>query len=173
MIRWLKFSIVGIVGTGVQLLSLALFLRLHMNYLVATALAVEAAILHNYFWHSRWTWRCLPGSFWRFQASNGMVSICSNLVLMRLLTGWAGIPVVPSNLAAIAMTCVVNFWLGDRWVFYRRALRASSIVARKESRGSVAMIGRTIHPSPMGMSRESEMARHSRYKPSRLGSISQ
>ena len=29
--------------------------RLH--YLVATAIAVEAAVLHNFCWHQRWTWR--------------------------------------------------------------------------------------------------------------------
>lgn len=133
-----------------------------MNYLGATALAVEAALLHNYAWHSVWTWRGVRGSLWRFQLSNGFVSICSNLVLMRLLAGWAGIPPAPANMAAIAITSVVNFWLSDKWVFYRSALRASSNVDRNESRGSEAMIGRTIQPSPVGMSRESEIARHSR-----------
>lgn len=119
MIRWLKFSTVGIAGTGVQLLALYRLLKFHMNYLAATALAVETAVLHNYIWHSSWTWRGRPGSFWRFQLSNGLVSIGSNLILMRLLTGWAGIPVVRANLAAIAMTSLLNFWFSDRWVFPR------------------------------------------------------
>lgn len=124
MIRWLKFNTVGVVGTGVQLLILYLLLKLRMNYLAATALAVEVALLHNYVWHSRWTWREIAGSFlrgslWRFQLSNGLVSICSNLLLMRLLAGWAGIPALPANLSAIAITSVVNFWLSDKWVFGR------------------------------------------------------
>ncbi len=118
MVRRLsKFSAVGVVGAGVQLLALALFLRLHLNYLLATAAAVETAILHNYQWHARWTWRGRPGRFWRFQVSNGLVSLTSNLILMRLLTGAVGIPPIPSNLIAIAATSLANFWLGDRWVF--------------------------------------------------------
>ena len=121
MIRWFKFSAVGIVGTGVQLAALSLYLKFHMNYLEAAALAVETAILHNYVWHALWTWRGLAGSLWRFQLSNGFVSLVSNLVLMRLLTGWAGIPAVPANLAAISLTSFVNFWLGDRWVFAQPA----------------------------------------------------
>jgi putative flippase GtrA len=173
VIRWFKFSAVGIAGAGVQLVTLSLLLKLHLNYLPATALAVETALLHNYVWHSLWTWRGRPGSLWRFQLSNGMVSICSNLILMRVLTGWAGIPAVPANLAAIAITSVLNFWLADRWVFYRSALRAASTVARSESLGSEETIGRTIQPRPVGMSRESEIARHSIYRPSRRGSISQ
>ncbi len=34
----------------------ALTLLLGPHYLVATALAVEMAVLHNFFWHRRWTW---------------------------------------------------------------------------------------------------------------------
>jgi putative flippase GtrA len=160
--RWLKFSTVGIAGTGVQLLALALLLKLHMNYLAATVLAVETALVHNYLWHQRWTWRGRLGSFWRFQLSSGLVSIVSNVALMRLLTGWAGMPPIPANLSAIALTALMNFRLGDRWVFHRSALRASSTVARSESRGTLAIIGLTIQPNPAGISRDSEIARHSR-----------
>jgi putative flippase GtrA len=120
VIRWLKFSAVGAAGTGVQLLALALYLKLDMNYLLATAAAVETALLHNYVWHSHWTWRGRAGRFWRFQLSNGLVSIVSNVFIMRLLTGWAGVPPVPANLAAIAATSLMNLWLGDRWVFTQR-----------------------------------------------------
>jgi putative flippase GtrA len=36
---------------------------------------------------------------------------------MRLFAGHFGWPVVPANLAAIALTSIVNYFLGDRWVF--------------------------------------------------------
>ncbi len=29
---------------------------LGMHYLVATAIAVEVSLLHNFFWHQGWTW---------------------------------------------------------------------------------------------------------------------
>lgn len=117
MIRWLKFNAVGLMGVVVQLASLALWTRLGMNYLAATALAVETAILHNYLWHVRWTWKGRPGRWWRFQLSNGLISLASNLVLMRVLAGWAGMPAVPANLLAIVCTSLLNFWIGERWVF--------------------------------------------------------
>ncbi len=54
--RWLKFSAVGAIGILVQLGSLfVLTAGLALDYLPATALAVEAAVLH-FVWHERFTW---------------------------------------------------------------------------------------------------------------------
>ena len=120
MTRWLKFNAVGIAGAAVQLSVLYTLTRFDVHYLIATALAVEAAVLHNYFWHVRWTWKGRAGSLWRFHAANGLVSIVSNLIWMRLLTGWMEVPPAPANLAAIALTSLANFLLGERWVFLAR-----------------------------------------------------
>ena len=55
--RWLKFNAVGASGIVVQLVTLTVLKSaLKMDYLFATALAVEAAVVHNYFWHERFTW---------------------------------------------------------------------------------------------------------------------
>ena len=113
----MKFNAVGVLGAVVQLGVLTLLTRAGVHYLIATAIAVETAVLHNYFWHVRWTWRGRGGSLWRFHAANGAVSLLSNLVLMRLFTGRFGFPVVAANVLAIGITSVVNFLLGDRWVF--------------------------------------------------------
>lgn len=119
MKRWLRFNAVGMIGAVVQLSVLALLTRLGVNYLIATALAVECAVLHNYVWHVRWTWKGRAGSLWRFHLANGVISIVLNLIWMRVFTGWLGMPAVAANLLAIALTSVVNFALGDRWVFLR------------------------------------------------------
>ena len=111
----MKFNAVGIAGAIVQLTTLTLFVKAGAHYLVATALGVEVAVLHNYFWHARWTWRDRSErSLLRFHLSNGVVSIVSNLMWMWLLAAW---PVVAANLIAITLTSVVNFLLGDRWAF--------------------------------------------------------
>lgn len=48
--RWLRFNAVGAIGLGVQLATLAfVHSSLGMNYLLSTAIAVEAAVLHNFF----------------------------------------------------------------------------------------------------------------------------
>ena len=121
MRRWLKFNAVGAVGAVVQLSMLALLVRMGVHYLVATAAAVETAVLHNYAWHVRWTWKGRSGSLWRFHLANGAVSIVSNLIWMRVFTGWMDVPAVPANLLAIGLTSVANFFLGDRWVFLRNS----------------------------------------------------
>lgn len=120
MIRWLKFCAVGGIGIGVQLAALAILLRWRVHYLVATALAVEIALLHNYVWHKHWTWKGREkhaGRLARFHLANGLVSILSNLAWMRVLTGGLHIPPMPANMAAIGATALLNFVLGDRWVF--------------------------------------------------------
>ena len=108
-VRWLKFSAVGLLGMGVQLAVLAVLIRIGLNYLLATAIAVETALLHNYGWHRRWTWAdrtmtpdAVAGRLLRFHVANGLVSLVSNLLWMRVLTGVWGIPAVPANLLAIA-----------------------------------------------------------------------
>jgi len=128
-VRWLKFSAVGLLGMAVQLAVLGVLIRTGLHYLLATAIAVETALLHNYCWHRRWTWAdrsvtpgAAAGRLLRFHVANGLVSIASNLLWMRLLTGVWGIPAIPANLLAIGATSLLNFTLGERWVFKRSAI---------------------------------------------------
>ncbi len=56
-VRWCKFNFVGGIGIGVQFAALFLVKSvLHFNYLAATAIAVEAAVVHNFVWHEQFTW---------------------------------------------------------------------------------------------------------------------
>jgi len=124
MERFLKFNGVGAIGFVLQLGVLAVLVRLGVHYLAATALAVELAVLHNFAWHERWTWRDrvtgaggTAGRLWRFHAANGLISLAGNLLLMRLLVGLAGMPPIPANLLAVLLCAVVNFSATDRFVF--------------------------------------------------------
>lgn len=125
-LRWLKFNAVGGIGVVVQLAALALFRSsLRLDYLLATELAVEIAVVHNFLWHERFTWADRPAvrpmqSLFRlakFNASNGVVSLAGNLVLMWLLVGELKFNYVASNLIAIVVCSLVNFLLGDWFVF--------------------------------------------------------
>jgi len=122
----MKFNAVGGIGIGVQLVALTLFRSwLKLDYLLATALAVEIAVIHNFVWHERFTWADRPARrpvqslvrLMKFNASNGAVSILGNLVLMRLLVGELKVNYVAANLIAIVVCSLVNFLLGDRFVF--------------------------------------------------------
>lgn len=123
--RSLKFYLVGAIGIGVQLVFLALFKgELRLNYLVATALAVECAVLHNFLWHEHYTWRdrCegyagVFGRLLRFNGSTGMISIVGNLALMRLFVGALHLQYMLGNLLTVGCCSVANFWASDRMVF--------------------------------------------------------
>ncbi len=101
---------------------------MHLDYLLATALAVEAAVIHNFLWHERFTWADRPAArpvqslarLAKFNLSNGGVSIAGNLLLMLLLAGEFHLNYLLANLISIAVCSLVNFVLADRLVFPRR-----------------------------------------------------
>jgi putative flippase GtrA len=126
LLRWMKFNAVGGMGIAVQVAALAVFRSwLNLEYLWATVLAVELAVIHNFFWHERFTWADRPPGrpinslvrLAKFNASNGAVSIAGNLLVMRLLVGALNFNEIASNLSAIVMCSLLNFVLGDRFVF--------------------------------------------------------
>lgn len=123
MNRFGKFSLVGTMGAAIQFGALALFNRwVPGHYLYATAAALELALVHNFIWHSRYTWHDRAGAarirrFLRFHVSSGLISILGNLVLMRMLVGEAHLPVLVSNAVAVLCCSIPNFLLGNSWVF--------------------------------------------------------
>ena len=126
--RWLKFNLVGGVGIAVQLVTLWILLHgFHCNYLWATALAVETAVLHNFFWHHRFTWADRVRSQWRdiarrllqFNLTNGAISIAGNVILMSLLAGAFHMPALFANMISIVSCSIINFFLSETYVFRR------------------------------------------------------
>ena len=146
LLRWCKFNLVGGIGIAVQFAALFLLKGvLHFNYLVATAIAVEAAVLHNFVWHERFTWADrttsdrtksapkkldqmepgLPQWQWRrslsrllrFHLTNGFVSIVGNLTLMKVMLGRGHMNYLLANAIAIAWCSLANFLVSETWVF--------------------------------------------------------
>jgi putative flippase GtrA len=121
--RFARFSIVGAGGVIVQTVTLGVLLRIAgMHYLVATAIAVEASVLHNFVWHRRWTWSDRPRArtavaLLKFNATNGAASLIGNLALMFLLVGILHMNPYAANLITIVICSMVNFALADRFVF--------------------------------------------------------
>lgn len=140
--RWTAFNIVGAAGIAVQLGTLAALVRgFHVPVLLATALAVEAAVLHNFVWHQRWTWKDRPvhsardaaGRLARFHVLNGAVSMGGNLLLVALLTRVLGMDPVIASAAAIACCALVNFVASESLVF-----RSATVLALAATLGAPA-----------------------------------
>jgi putative flippase GtrA len=127
-LHYLKFNLVGALGIIVQLLALHFFsVILGLNYLIATALAVEAAILHNFALHERWTWSDRPRHnrieslyrLLRFNSTTGAISIIGNLIFMKILSGRLHLPIPLANLLSIAACSLFNFLIANNFVFRR------------------------------------------------------
>lgn len=130
-LRWWRFNLVGAIGIFVQLGALFLLKSvLHFNYLAATTVAVEMAVIHNFVWHEQFTWADrvrfpLTASetqqhlirFLRFNLTTGGVSIAGNLVLMKVIVGWGHMNYLVANVFAVALCSVANFLVSDNWVF--------------------------------------------------------
>jgi putative flippase GtrA len=124
--RWLKFNLVGALGIAVQLtVLLVLNSGFHLNYLLATALAVETAVIHNFLWHERYTWADRVHPSWqkslprllRFNLAAGGVSIAGNLALMKLMVGLGHMNYLIANAIAIASCSLLNFMVSEEWIF--------------------------------------------------------
>ena len=131
--RWLRFNGIGALGAGLQLSVLGLLTRLTpLHYLWATGVAVEAAVLHNFCWHERWTWsdRRSPSRLHvyrrlgRFQLTNGLISVAGNLVLMRVFAGMLGMDTLAANIVSILICSMANFGASE-WLVFRRAAVAA------------------------------------------------
>jgi putative flippase GtrA len=126
VIRWMKFSSIGVMGIVVQLIVLTTLTGLFkINYLIGTFLAVETAVLHNFVWHERWTWvdrsqggtREMLGRLLRFNFTTGALSLGGNLLLMRVFVGYLHLHYLPASLLSIGCCNVANFLVSHHFVF--------------------------------------------------------
>ena len=111
------FALVGLLGFFVQLAVLALLTSAGVSWLPATIIAVETAIVQNYWCHVFVTWPHRRGSFVRFNASMAVTSIGGNVILMAMLVRGFGLPVIAANVVAVGILSAANFLISDRWVF--------------------------------------------------------
>ena len=137
LLRWLKFNAVGAAGVVVQIGTLWMLVELgKIPYLSATLIATEMAVLHNFFWHLRWTWADRPAS---------VAEPFTRLVWFNL-TNWRGVSrrqfaddddsdglaegaIVTANLASIGACCLANLVLSEGFVFRARLAQATPLVS--------------------------------------------
>jgi putative flippase GtrA len=147
LLRWCKFNLVGGIGIGVQFAALFLVKGvMHFNYLAATAISVEATVVHNFVWHEQFTWvdrtmpdrtksgcnqprwrRSLPRLL-RFNLTNGAVSILGNLALMKVMVGQAHVNYLLANAIAITLCSLANFLVSETWVFEKSSSEKHPVI---------------------------------------------
>jgi putative flippase GtrA len=114
----------------VHLGSLSLFSKgFGMEPAVATALAVEMAVLHNFTWHERFTWKDRCSVRWtdvgarliRFNLTTGMISLLGTTAIVKYLVSAHHLPVLIANIIAIPCCSMLNFLASDLIVFRKPA----------------------------------------------------
>jgi putative flippase GtrA len=137
-LRFLRFSAAGASGFAVQLATLGLLVNgLGVNYLWATVIAVEAAIIVNYVWHERYTWKDRPAATtrerWmrlgRFNALTSLTSMAGSVVVTTLLVETASMAPIVANAISVIVLGALNFAGSERFVFRAAALAALIVVA--------------------------------------------
>ena len=137
--RLARFAAAGLGGFVVQLGALAaLTMVLNVHYLTATIIAVEAAILVNFFWHKRWTWGArvrgcegtgVLGRLLKFNALTAVTSILGSVVVTTFLVETASMDPIVSNSISVLVLGALNFVGSERFIFRAVALAAVIAVA--------------------------------------------
>jgi putative flippase GtrA len=134
--RWFNFYAVGAMGFAVQFGTLAMLKGLlGLDYLVATGLAVEVSVLHNFLWHERWTWADRTGAagggvfdrLVRFHAATAIISIVGNIVGTWLLVTTFDLHYLVANLLAVLSCSILNFFVSDLMVFRKMKKEANAL----------------------------------------------
>jgi dolichol-phosphate mannosyltransferase len=118
--RFSKFLVVGGLGVVVNTLLLALLYQLaHLPLLLASAIAVEASIIHNYLWNDRWTFARSSWALPRLVKFN-MVSLAGLIIttgVLWTLVTYIHMAYLLANLVGIGIATVWNFAVNSRWTW--------------------------------------------------------
>jgi putative flippase GtrA len=122
--RFGRFLVTGFLGLMCQVAALwLLYARCGLHYVVATILAVEIAIIVNYIFHERWTWRDRMnaagtiGRLLRFNALTAVTSITGGVLVTAFFVEALTLNPVIANLFSVAALGLVNFIGADKLVF--------------------------------------------------------
>jgi putative flippase GtrA len=143
--RLLKFAAAGSLGFVGQIAILTVLLNAtHLHYLLATAIAVEVAILLNFLWHERWTWRDRPAvnlrERWlrlaRFNSMTAITSIAGSVLVTFVLVEALAMAPAIASVISVALLSVINFIGADTLVFRSGAAVVLLALATPASAGA-------------------------------------
>ena len=154
VMRLVRFSMAGMAGFAVQVAALALLVSVtNLHYLVATILAVEAAILINFVWHDRWTWRDRPpvteAERWRrlarFNAMTGLTSIVGSVMVTAALVEMLSMSPIAANIISVIALRTVNF-AGANTLVFRAAMLAAMLPLAATAHASTDSLEAKLQP---------------------------
>jgi putative flippase GtrA len=119
IIKFIKFSIVGVTNTLVSLVSFYVFFEvIGIYYIVASTLGYIVGLINSYFWNLRWTFKQKHsiGVLIKFVFVN-IVALGLKLSVIYILVESLQIPELYSEVIAMGFAIVVNFGGNRFWTF--------------------------------------------------------
>jgi putative flippase GtrA len=126
LMRIVRFQCVGLGGTLLNFSCLWLLHgMLHMHLLIAGAVAIELAIIHNFTWHYLQTWKNrVLGTYkdyctrlFKYNMITAAVDLYLNLGILYLLATHMSLHYMAANLLAMSVGFLVKFILNDHIIF--------------------------------------------------------
>lgn len=124
MFRGWKYMAVAWMGMLVNTACLYLFKGVwQIRIIPASIMAIEIAIIHNFFWFRHWAWkdrRDRPSFFKHliiFNVAAGTVDLVGNVSVLWVLTTFAGVHYLIANLIGMIVPPFVKFWLNEKLIF--------------------------------------------------------
>lgn len=120
--RFVKFSIVGLSGTVVNLLVYTAAVWMGMYYLSAAIISFLFAVTNNFYWNFRWTfkgraaYRSRRNKYFRFLAIS-VLNLGLNLLLLRFFVERLELDKTLAQLVAIGLVSILNFLMNSRFTF--------------------------------------------------------
>ena len=122
-LRFIKFGIVGSSGIVVNQATLMALGRLTAIPLeIRSPIAIEMAIISNFFLNYFWTWGDAEKSdtikkLLKFNISSGLTSLLFNYIPLIIMVNFLNLNETISNLIGIAIASGFNFLISHFWTF--------------------------------------------------------
>lgn len=117
--QFIKYAIVGVIGTSVQSLTLILLVeKMSANPLLGSVIGFIFSLIVSYFINVKWTFKTERKSsfFYKYM----IVSISGlgiNLLIMFLLVNLIGVWYIWAQMVVIVIVPISNFFLNRYWAF--------------------------------------------------------
>ncbi len=127
LFRGTKFMIVAWIGMLVNTGCLYFFKGvLGVRLIPASVMAIEIAIIHNFFWLRFWAWGDRGASDGRppfvkqlliYNVATGAVDLAANVTILWVLSTLFGVQYLVANIMGMILGPFIKFWLNERIIF--------------------------------------------------------
>ena len=121
MKTFLKFGTVGVLNTGITIVSYMIFIFFGINYLLANIFAYGLGVINSYFWNRRWVFKETQKTnqqyvFVKFVLVN-LLTLGITTGILFILVQYLYIQEIIAQVLATGVGLIFNFLLNKTWTF--------------------------------------------------------